>query len=93
MTPPASGDTVVTGGTGARLGGGAIASLGGLGLLVIFMLQNREDVTIHFLVWDFSWPIWLLILVTAVVGAFIWFGLGVMRRHRRRKDRRAARRG
>ena len=57
------------------------------------MLQNREDVTIHFLVWDFSWPIWLLILVTAVVGALIWFGLGVMRRHRRRVNRRAERRG
>jgi uncharacterized integral membrane protein len=78
---------------GLPVSGGAIASLGGLALLVIFMLQNREDVTIHFLVWDFSWPIWLLILVTAVVGALIWFGLGVMRRHRRRVDRRAARRG
>jgi uncharacterized integral membrane protein len=75
------------------LSGGAIATLGGVGLLVIFMLQNREDVTIHFLFWDFSWPIWLLILVTAVVGALIWFGLGVMRRHRRRKERRAERRG
>ena len=73
---------------GARLSGGAIASLGGVALLVIFMLQNRQDVTLHFLFWDFTWPLWLLILVTAVPGAIVWFGLGVMRRHRRRKARR-----
>ena len=29
----------------------------------------------------------------ALFGALVWFGLGVMRRHRRRKERRAARRG
>ncbi|HEY5153639.1 MAG TPA: LapA family protein [Acidimicrobiales bacterium] len=77
----------------ARLGGGAIASLTGVGLLVIFMLQNRENVSLHFLVWTFTWPLWLLTLVTAMVGALVWFGLGVMRRHRRRKARRRARRG
>jgi uncharacterized integral membrane protein len=56
------------------------------------MLQNTEDVTIDFLVWDFTWPVWLLTLGAAVVGALVWFGLGVLRRHRRRKDRRADRR-
>jgi hypothetical protein len=30
--------------------------------------------------------------VSALVGALVWFGLGVLRRHRRRKERRAARR-
>jgi hypothetical protein len=29
----------------------------------------------------------------AVFGALTWFGLGVLRRHRRRKARRAERRG
>jgi hypothetical protein len=29
--------------------------------------------------------------MTAVFGALVWFGLGVMRRHRRRVERRAAR--
>ena len=76
---------------GARLGGGAIASLAGVGALVIFMVQNTEDVTIKFLVWDFTWPVWLLILVSAVIGALVWFGLGVLRRHRRRVARREAR--
>ena len=79
--------------SGLQLSGGAIASLTGAGLLVVFMLQNTERVTLHFLVWDFTWPLWLLTLVTAVVGALIWFGLGVMRRHRRRKERRQDRRG
>jgi len=80
-------------GRGLRLGGGAIASLGGAGALGIFMVQNTEDVTVHFLVWDFTWPVWLLILVAAVFGAVIWLGLGILRRHRRRKERRADRRG
>jgi uncharacterized integral membrane protein len=76
----------------ARLGGGAIASLTGLGALIVFMVQNTDDVTVKFLVWDFTWPIWLLTLVAALIGAMVWFGLGVLRRHRRRKERRASRR-
>lgn len=81
---PAGGET-----QGLKISGGAIASLGGLALLVIFMLQNRDDVGIDFLAWGFTWPLWLVILVSALVGAFVWFGLGVLRRHRRRKERRS----
>ena len=77
---------------GARLGAGAIASLVGVALLVIFMIQNTERITLTFLFWSFTWPLWLFTVVTALVGALIWFGLGVMRRHRRRTDRRAERR-
>ncbi len=77
----------------AKLGGGAIASLTGVGLLVIFMVQNTERITLHFLVWNFTWPLWLFTLVTAIFGALIWFGLGVLRRHRRRMERRRDRRG
>jgi len=73
---------------GRRLGGGAIALLIGLGALAIFMLQNTLDVNVKFLVLSFTWPLWLLILVSALVGALIWFGFGVMRRHRRRQERR-----
>jgi uncharacterized integral membrane protein len=75
-----------------RLGGGAIASIIGGAGLIIFMLQNRDDVRVDFLWFDFTWPLWLVILVSAVVGAFVWFGLGVLRRHRRRKERREDRR-
>ena len=72
----------------AGLGGGAIATLSGLGVLVLFMVQNTEDVKVSFLVWDFTWPVWLLALGAALLGALVWFGVGVLRRHRRRKARR-----
>src|SRR3954453_6945205 len=76
----------------ARLGAGAIASLSGIVLLLVFIVQNTNDVKLSFLVWDFTWPLWLLTIVSAILGALVWFGLGVMRRHRRRKERRADRR-
>ncbi len=74
------------------LGAGAIASLTGVGLLLIFMLQNTESVRLDFLFWGFTWPLWLLTLASALLGALVWFGVGVMRRHRRRKERREDRR-
>ena len=76
-----------------KLGGGAIASLSGLAVLLIFIVQNTADVRFHFLFLDFTWPLWLYTIVVAIFGALVWFGLGVMRRHRRRKARRAERRG
>jgi len=80
------------GSDGRRLGGGAIASLAGVGLLGIFMFQNTEDVRLDFLFWHFTWPLWLVVMLSALLGALVWFGLGVMRRHRRRKERRQDRR-
>lgn len=77
---------------GVRLGGGAIASISGVAALAIFMAQNTDDVTVTFLFWDFTWPVWLLTLFAALVGALVWFGLGVLRRHQRRKSRREDRR-
>ena len=77
---------------GRRLSGGAIASLTGLGLLVIFMIQNTQRVRLDFLFWTFTWPLWLLTIVSAVLGALVWLGLGAIRRHRRRKERRQDRR-
>jgi uncharacterized integral membrane protein len=61
------------------------------GLLLIFMIQNTERVRLDFLFWKFTWPLWLLTMASAVLGALVWLGLGVMRRHRRRKERRQAR--
>lgn len=77
---------------GQGLGAGAIASLSGVAVLVVFVVQNTEDVRFHFLFLDFTWPLWFYTVVVAVFGAMVWFGLGVMRRHRRRKARREARR-
>jgi uncharacterized integral membrane protein len=94
MTQPTEdgGARAAEGQGGVRLGGGAIASLAGGGALLIFMGQNTDDVSVKFLWWEFTWPVWLLVLLSALFGAIVWFGLGVMRRHRRRVERRAARR-
>lgn len=73
------------------LSGGAIASLGGLGVLLIFIVQNTQDVQFKFLFVKFTWPMWLYTIVVAALGAVVWLGLGVLRRHRRRVRRRAAR--
>ncbi len=80
-------DETDTGG-GRRLGGGVIASLAGATTLVVFMFQNREDVSVDFLFLRFIWPLWLVTLVSAVAGALVWVGLGVLRRRQRRKTRR-----
>ena len=72
--------------------GGMIVSLVGLAVLVVFAIQNRVHVKIRFLFWSFIWPLWVYTIVTAVFGALVWFGWGVMRRHRRRKGRRENRR-
>jgi uncharacterized integral membrane protein len=75
-----------------QLGAGAITGLTGVGLLLVFMIQNTEDVKIDFLFWSFTWPLWLYTFVIALIGAVVWIGAGVIRRHRRRKARREARR-
>jgi len=86
-----SADPGSTNGTGRRLSGGVIATLAGGGLLVVFMVQNRDDVTLNFLFWSFTVPLWLFTLAVAILGSIVWFGIGVLRRHRRRVARRDAR--
>lgn len=71
--------------------GATIAGGSGIAALLVFILQNTDDVPVTFLFWDFTWPVWLLIVVSATLGAAIWLALGILRRHRRRKARRAAR--
>src|SRR3954462_12672023 len=80
------------GAKGAGLSAGLIATLAGGGLLVVFMVQNREDVTLNFLAWSFTMPLWLFTIIVAVLGSIVWIGLGILRRHRRRVARREARR-
>jgi uncharacterized integral membrane protein len=88
---PASPPAPVAAPRRSRINGGLIASLVGVALLVDFMVQNTQDVTLQFLFWSFTWPLWLFTPVVAVLGAVVWMGLGVLRRHRRRVARRAAR--
>jgi uncharacterized integral membrane protein len=75
----------------SRLSGGMITTLASACVLLIFIVQNRQDVKFKFLNLTFTWPLWLYTIVVAVFGALVWFGLGVLRRHRRRVARREAR--
>ena len=77
---------------GRRVSGGTIALLVGAVVLVVFIVQNTKKVRLDFLMFNFTWPLWLYTIVTALFGALVWFGLGVMRRHRRREGRREERR-
>jgi uncharacterized integral membrane protein len=77
----------------STVGFGAILSLVGGGLLLVFVLQNTKSIDVDFLFWTVTWPLWFLIVVSALLGALTWFGMGVVRRHRRRALRRANRRG
>jgi uncharacterized integral membrane protein len=75
-----------------RLSGRTVLLGGGAAALLIFIVQNTQDVRFHFLIADFTWPLWFYTIVIAVIGALVWLGLGVLRRHRRRVDRREGRR-
>jgi uncharacterized integral membrane protein len=75
-----------------RMTGGTIATVGGGAALLLFIFQNTEDIKFHFLAFHFTWPLWLYTILVALFGAIVWIGLGVLRRHRRRVERRAARR-
>jgi uncharacterized integral membrane protein len=76
---------------GRRVSAGTITALIGLAVLLIFVVQNRQPIRFHFLFLQFTWPMWVYTIVAALSGAIVWIGLGVIRRHRRRVDRRRSR--
>ncbi len=75
-----------SGGNGFLIGGGIL-----LALLLFFIFQNTADTTFKFLFWSSTFPLWLGLVITAVV-AFVIGQLALMwRRHKRRQARRDAR--
>jgi uncharacterized integral membrane protein len=65
-----------------RIGAGAIAAIVGVGVLLIFVFQNTEDVRFDFLFVNFTWPMWLYTLVVAALGALAWVGVSALRKRR-----------
>ena len=61
----------VTEGRGLQLSGGALASLTGVGLLLIFVIQNNQLVTLG-LRRSFTWPLWLFTILLPHSGR--WCG-------------------
>ena len=49
-----------------------IAKLLVIGLILIFFIQlkNMPETTWSFLIFEFTWPTWLVLLVTFLLGAF-----------------------
>jgi len=73
-------------GMGWLIGGGVLAA----GLLA-FILQNRESVAFTWLFWTFNAPLWLVLVITALVAFVIGQFALMWRRHKRRQARRAGR--
>ncbi|MCD9624182.1 LapA family protein [Rhabdothermincola salaria] len=65
------------------VGAGGITLIVAIVLLLVFMLQNTKSVTIDFLLWSFTSPLWGVILGSAIVGAAAWLGFGAIRQHRK----------
>lgn len=58
-------------------------------LLLVFVFQNTAKVSFGFLFFDFTWPMWLMLLITLLIGFVVGFLTSAMLRRRRRRERRA----
>ncbi|TMK83770.1 MAG: LapA family protein [Actinobacteria bacterium] len=76
---------------GSRPSLGAVATIVGVAVLLVFMLQNRQDIRVHLFFWHVTLPVWFIIFGSALLGALVWIAAGVFRRRRRRKADRQAR--
>lgn len=52
--------------------------------LIAFIGQNRSDTAVSWLFLDGNWPLWLVIVIAAVLGAVLSEVLGWLIRRRRR---------
>lgn len=59
--------------------------------LVAFIVQNTETISFDWLFWSFKMPLWLALVITALLSFLIGQLALMWRRHRRRKARRDAR--
>ena len=59
-------------------------------LLLLYIFQNVTRVPFNFLFWSFEWPLWLIILVSLVIGFLVGMLVNTLLVRRRRKARRRA---
>jgi uncharacterized integral membrane protein len=62
-----------------RLGGLAVATI----VIIVFMAQNSASVALHFFGATFSAPLWLILLIVAVLGILIGWLVAWQRMRRR----------
>ncbi len=74
---PGSPDNTGSGITGKQIGVGLI----GLALLV-FVLQNTDSTSITLLVFDVTFPLWLVLAVTIALSVGVGYVMGRSRRRR-----------
>ena len=74
-----------SGGNGFLIGGGILL------VLLLFIFQNTADTTFKYLFWEFTLPLWLGLLITAIVEFVVGQFALMLRRHKRRQSRRDAR--
>lgn len=55
-------------------------------LILVFILQNTEEVHFDFLFWGFSVSLWIMFVITLVVGALLGMAVSAMLRVRKRKE-------
>lgn len=62
----------------------AVAGLA-LAAAIIFVVQNSTHVETSFLVFDFSSRLWVVILISVLLGAALGQAVGLLRRHMKKK--------
>ena len=72
---------------GSRPSLGAVATIVGVAVLQIFMLQNGQDTRVHLFFWHVTLPVWFIIFGSALLGALVWIAAGMFRRRRRKAHR------
>ena len=69
-------------------GGKVIVLLIAVGLLILFVLQNTEEIRIDLLFWHGRWPAWIVILLVALLGLVVgWIAATTRGRRLRSRDR------
>lgn len=50
---------------------------------VLFIVQNTDTVSFNFLWFEFSWPLWIMLIVFMATGAIVAYGIAWRVRSRR----------